>query len=167
MIRLSRTSFIWKWFQIHICYAFIFSSMEISRELEQYRMSMSMSMTPEDENKILKGIESILKPQHRPYLSVFKLGQDLNLTNTIFQSVFNGKNGEIRSVLFNKNLWSSERTITRNRETVERTITKTRKTVELSRELELCRRCGYCFQTFESILSYPCAYYLSKRSFDL
>ena len=75
--------------------------MEISRELEQHRMSTSMK--PEEKEIIVNDMQSILGHKNRACLTVFKLGQDLNLTKTIFQSVFNGKNREARSVLFKTN----------------------------------------------------------------
>lgn len=38
----------------------------------------------------LDEVQFILKPKNRPYLNVFKLDDDKNLTDTIFSAVFKG-----------------------------------------------------------------------------
>ncbi|CAF4276359.1 unnamed protein product [Rotaria socialis] len=47
--------------------------------------------TEKEQNEMIKAIEKVLKVQHRCYLSVFQLGNDMNLTNTIFKAVLNTK----------------------------------------------------------------------------
>ncbi|CAF2077519.1 unnamed protein product [Rotaria magnacalcarata] len=45
--------------------------------------------TEKEQNEVVKGIEKVLEVEHRRYLSVFQLGNDVNLTNTIFKAVLN------------------------------------------------------------------------------
>jgi len=45
-----------------------------------------------DKESIRMGIERVLDLQFRMYLSVFRLGQDASLTNTIFRAVFQSMN---------------------------------------------------------------------------
>ena len=41
---------------------------------------------------MIEKIEEMVQQKYRRYLSVFRLGQDSDLTNTIFRAVFVGKN---------------------------------------------------------------------------
>ncbi|CAF3395770.1 unnamed protein product [Rotaria socialis] len=47
--------------------------------------------TEKEQNEMIKAIEKVLEVQHRCCLSVFQLGNDMNLTNTIFKAVLNTK----------------------------------------------------------------------------
>jgi hypothetical protein len=46
----------------------------------------------EDQEEIVKNIKDVLGLKYRRYLSMFQLGRDANLTNTIFRAVFDRKN---------------------------------------------------------------------------
>jgi hypothetical protein len=48
--------------------------------------------TNEDRKEIIKNIKEVLDLKNRPYLSMFQLGRDISLTNTIFRAVFDRKN---------------------------------------------------------------------------
>jgi hypothetical protein len=48
--------------------------------------------TDKEEENVVKGIMEVLDLKHRTYLTVFKLGRDTNLPNTIFRAVFDRKN---------------------------------------------------------------------------
>jgi hypothetical protein len=42
----------------------------------------------QDRDRMIDDIEKVLDPEYRPYLKVFNLQRDTNLTDTIFQAVF-------------------------------------------------------------------------------
>lgn len=52
--------------------------------------------TEKGQDEFIDGIEEVFKLEYRRYLSVFQLGRDTSLTNTIFRAVFDSKNGEER-----------------------------------------------------------------------
>ncbi len=61
------------------------------REKIDQQLDISSKLWPEvktDKENILKGIEKVLDLEFRPYLNIFRLGQDASLTNTIFRAVF-------------------------------------------------------------------------------
>ena len=45
-------------------------------------------------NAMIEKIKEIFQKEHRRYLSVFRLGQDTSLTNTIFRAVFDSKDNK-------------------------------------------------------------------------
>ena len=48
--------------------------------------------TEEEQKERIKNIQKVFDPNYRPYLRVFRLGQDRSLTDTIFRVVFDVNN---------------------------------------------------------------------------
>jgi hypothetical protein len=65
---------------------FYFRKNEVEQQLKLFpALCLSNS---EDQKKLVDGIKTVLELKHRRYLSIFQLGHDVSLTNTIFRAVF-------------------------------------------------------------------------------
>jgi hypothetical protein len=73
-------------------FTFIFRRDKIEQQLDLY--ITSWPQIKDEKQKIITEIEYVLDQKFRPYLSVFRLGEDASLTNTIFRAVLRSKNIE-------------------------------------------------------------------------
>lgn len=80
---------------VHIIKKKVFILCNVRRDEIIKELKLCKRLWPEGESEptnIVQSIEKILDVKYRRYLSIFELGQDVDLTNTIFQTVFDSKN---------------------------------------------------------------------------
>lgn len=68
---------------------FFFREDEVKQQLRLHHVLLSP--TEQEENEMIERIQEIFQQKYRRYLSVFRLGQDTSLTNTIFRAILNSK----------------------------------------------------------------------------
>ncbi len=69
---------------------FYFRQNEVEQQLTLY--PALCPSTEKEREDFVKTIKEVFELKYRPYLSMFQLGRDTNLTNTIFRAVFDCKN---------------------------------------------------------------------------